>query len=172
MTDQGTRSLPRLYLASRGSPATTSRFVRLPTYTPPITGLGAPFSGRPSGSRIEDEPTPVSPNGAFAGQSRPKPLLLDRPSGLLTPVYEAVFAPELLTPFNQLGLFALNICTSPGGPARHLAEHPHLWRRIARRDGLESRGERGRRMRRPDGANAPANAIFPTLQKIWRRRPC
>src|SRR6516162_6467737 len=78
-----------------------------------MTGLGAPFSGRPVGSRIVDEPTPLSPNGAFAGQRRPNALLLDRPSGLLTPVYEAVFAPKLLTPLYQLGLFALNICTAP-----------------------------------------------------------
>src|SRR6516225_4568413 len=93
--------------------ATTSRFVRLPTYTPPIRGLGAPLSGSPVGSRIEDEPTPVSPNGAFAGQMRPKALLLDRPRGLLTPVYEAVVALGLLTPLSQWGLFALNICTAP-----------------------------------------------------------
>src|SRR6516165_5406617 len=56
---------------------------------------------------------PLSPNGAFAGQSRPKALLLDRPSGLLTPVNAAVFAFGLLLPFNQVGLFALNICTAP-----------------------------------------------------------
>jgi hypothetical protein len=61
---------------------------------------------------MEDEPTPLSPNGAFAGQRRPNALLLDRPSGLLTPVYEAVFAPKLLTLLYQLGLFALNICTA------------------------------------------------------------
>src|SRR5580704_15280494 len=66
--------------------ATTLRFVRLPTYTPPITGLGAPFSGSPVGSRIEDEPRPASPNGAFAGHRRPKALLFDSPRGLLTPV--------------------------------------------------------------------------------------
>src|SRR6516225_923610 len=75
--------------------------------------LGAPFSGSPSGSRIEDEPSPLSPNGAFAGQRRPKALLLERPRGLLTPVYEAVLAFKLFLPFNQLGLFALNICTAP-----------------------------------------------------------
>jgi len=34
-------------------------------------------------------------------------LLLDKPRGLLTPVYEAVFAPKLLTPLSQCGLFAL-----------------------------------------------------------------
>src|SRR6516165_1572540 len=44
---------------------------------------------------------------------RPKALLLDRPRGLLTPVYEAVFALGLLTPLSQWGLFALNICTAP-----------------------------------------------------------
>src|SRR5712691_4491796 len=44
---------------------------------------------------------------------RPKALLLDRPSGLLTPVYCAVLAPGLLTPLSQCGLFALNICTAP-----------------------------------------------------------
>src|SRR6516165_587330 len=80
-----------------------------------MTLLGAPFSGRPFGSRIVDEPIPLSPNGAFAGQSRPKPLLLDRPSGLLTPVNEAVFAPGLFWPLYQLALFALNICTGPDG---------------------------------------------------------
>jgi len=69
--------------------------------------LGAPASGSPVGSRIEDEPIPVSPNGAFAGQRRPEALLLDKPRGLLTPVYEAVFAPKLLTPLSQCGLFAL-----------------------------------------------------------------
>jgi hypothetical protein len=65
------------------------------------------------GSRIVDEPAPARPNGAFAGQMRPNALLLDKPRGLLTPVYEAVLAPGLLTPFSQWGLFALNICTAP-----------------------------------------------------------
>jgi hypothetical protein len=68
---------------------------------PPITGLGAPARGSPVGSRIEDDPTPFSPNGAFAGQIRPNALLFERPRGLLTPVYEAVFAPGLLTPLYQ-----------------------------------------------------------------------
>jgi hypothetical protein len=40
-------------------------------------------------------------------------LLFDRPRGLLTPVYEAVFARGLLTPLSHWGLFALNICTAP-----------------------------------------------------------
>src|SRR5260370_19727881 len=93
--------------------ATTLRFVRLPTYTPPMNLLGGFLSGSPVGSRIEDEPTPASPNGAFAGQRRPKALLLDRPRGLLTPVYVAVFATGLLTPLYHEGLFALNICTAP-----------------------------------------------------------
>ena len=75
--------------------------------------LGAPASGCPVGSRIEDEPIPVSPNGAFDGQRRPKALLLDKPRGLLTPVYAAVFAPLLWTLLYQWGLFALNICTAP-----------------------------------------------------------
>src|SRR6266516_4337017 len=44
---------------------------------------------------------------------RPKALLLERPRGLLTPVYCLVFAPGLLTPLSQRGLFALNICTAP-----------------------------------------------------------
>src|SRR5262249_51215750 len=44
---------------------------------------------------------------------RPKALLLERPRGLLTPVYCLVFAPGLLTLLSQCGLFALNICTAP-----------------------------------------------------------
>src|SRR6516165_5647230 len=44
---------------------------------------------------------------------RPKALLLERPRGLLTPVYCLVFALEFLTPLSQCGLFALNICTAP-----------------------------------------------------------
>src|SRR5262249_58189479 len=76
---------------------------------------GGFFSGRPLGSRIEDEPTPLLPNGAFAGQRRPKALLLDRPRGLLTPVYCLVLALVLLMPLTQFGLFALNICTAPSG---------------------------------------------------------
>ena len=76
-------------------------------------GFGAPLSGSPVGSRIEDEPTPLSPNGALAGQMRPNALLMDRPSGLLTPVYCLVLAVGLLTPLSQDGLLALNICTRP-----------------------------------------------------------
>src|SRR5580692_7572994 len=93
--------------------ATMSRSVRPPAYTPPISLLGGPASGNPVGSRIEDEPMRSSPYGVFAGQMRPKALLLDRPRGLLTPLYWAVLAPGLLTPLNQWGLLALNICTAP-----------------------------------------------------------
>ena len=56
---------------------------------------------------------PVSSNGPFAGQTRPKALLLDNPRGLLTPVYCAVTAPGLCTLLSQKGLLALNICTKP-----------------------------------------------------------
>ena len=65
--------------------------------------------------RIEDRgrANAVSPNGALAGQMRPNALLLDRPSGLLTPVYCLVFAAGLLTLLSQDGLLALNICTRP-----------------------------------------------------------
>ena len=41
---------------------------------------------------MEEDPTPLSSNGALAGQMRPKALLFERPSGLLTPVYCWVFA--------------------------------------------------------------------------------
>jgi hypothetical protein len=37
-----------------------------------------------------EDPIPVSPYGALAGHSRPKALLIDNPSGLLTPVKLAV----------------------------------------------------------------------------------
>src|ERR1051326_2351305 len=60
------------------------RPVRLPKYTPPVVGLGAPTSGAPSGSSIVDDPGPSRPYGAFAGQSRPNALLIDSASGLLT----------------------------------------------------------------------------------------
>ena len=60
-----------------------------------------------------DEPDLPRPNGEFAGQMRPKALLFERPSGLLTPVYLAVNALGLLTLLSQCGLFALNIWTEP-----------------------------------------------------------
>src|ERR1700732_3528259 len=60
-----------------------------------------------------DEPAPSRPDGELAGQMRPKALLLDRPRGLLTPVYCFVTAEGLLKPLTQCGLFALNICTAP-----------------------------------------------------------
>src|SRR5262245_3393110 len=44
---------------------------------------------------------------------RPKALLFDNPSGLLTPVYLAVIASLLLVLLRQAGLFALNFCTRP-----------------------------------------------------------
>ena len=81
-----------------------------------IRADGALVVGRaipPFESRIEDEPAPFWPNGELAGHRRPKALLLDSPSGLLTPVYPAVEAPALLTPFSQDGLFAGSICTRP-----------------------------------------------------------
>src|SRR5580704_14054566 len=60
-----------------------------------------------------DEPAPSRPNGELAGQMRPKALLLDRPSGVLTPLYCFVTADGLLKPLTQCGLLALNICTAP-----------------------------------------------------------
>ena len=69
--------------------------------------------GSPVGSRMLDEPFPPRPNGALAGQMRPKPLLFERPSGLPTPAYWAVNAAGLFTLLSQCGLFALNICTAP-----------------------------------------------------------
>src|SRR6266508_2399009 len=89
------------------------RVVRSPAKTPPACGFGAPASGIPVGSRIVDVPIPSSPVGALAGHSRPKALLIERPSGLLTPVKLAVTANGLLTPLKNAGLFALNICTRP-----------------------------------------------------------
>src|SRR5271156_6400072 len=103
-------SAPRMTCGCAGM-ATTSRSVNLPTYPPPFSAWGGPGGGNPVGSRIDDEPMPPSPNGAFAGQIRPKALLLERPSGLLTPVNEAVLALGLFTLLSQFGLFAPNICT-------------------------------------------------------------
>src|ERR1700730_3212553 len=54
---------------------------RLPAYTPPVTGFGAPANGSPVGSKIDDEPIPSSWYGALAGHSRPKALLIERPNG-------------------------------------------------------------------------------------------
>src|SRR6516225_9478112 len=67
----------------------------------------------PVGSRIVDVPTPSSPVGAFAGHRRPKALLIDNPSELLTPVKRAVTADGLFTPLRTGGLCALYICTRP-----------------------------------------------------------
>src|SRR5262245_37488778 len=89
------------------------RGVRLPAKTPPVCGFGAPARGIPLGSRIVDVPIPSSPAGALAGHRRPKALLIEIPSGLLTPVKLAVTANGLLTPLTNAGLFALNICTRP-----------------------------------------------------------
>jgi hypothetical protein len=60
-----------------------------------------------------DEPIPSRPKGELAGQIRPKPLLLDRPSGLLTAAYCLVKAFGLLIWLRKSGLFALNIWTAP-----------------------------------------------------------
>lgn len=53
--------------------------------------VGSPVERQASGVENGGR-TPLSPKGAFAGQRRPKALLLDKPSGLLTPAYEAVVA--------------------------------------------------------------------------------
>src|SRR5262249_38037814 len=101
------------WLSAPGKTCVGRRGVRAPAKTPPACGFGAPASGIPVGSRIVDVPIPSSPVGALAGQRRPKALLIERPSGLLTPVKLAVTANGLLTPLRNAGLFALNICTRP-----------------------------------------------------------
>jgi hypothetical protein len=58
-------------------------------------------------------PIPSRPNGALAGHSRPKALLIDIPSGLLTAVKSAVTADGVFTPLRKAGLCALYICTRP-----------------------------------------------------------
>src|SRR5262249_52726042 len=84
-----------------------SRGVKPPANTPPACGFGAPARGMPVGSTIVDVPIPSSPVGEFAGQRRPKALLIEIPSGLLAPVNEAVTAEGLLFPFKNAGLCAL-----------------------------------------------------------------
>jgi hypothetical protein len=76
-------------LRAPGSSCVGRRGVRLPANTPPACKFGAPASGAPSGSRIVDVPIPCKPLGALAGQRRPKALLIEIPSGLLTPVKPA-----------------------------------------------------------------------------------
>src|SRR5262245_14823682 len=100
-------------LSEPGKTCIGRRGVRLSANTPPACGFGAPASGTPVGSRIVDVPIPSSPVGALAGHRRPKALLIERPSGLPTPVKLAVTASGLLTPLRNGGLFALNICTRP-----------------------------------------------------------
>src|SRR5262249_44128662 len=77
------------------------------------SGLGAPASGSPVGSRMVDVPTPSRPKGALAGHKRPKALLMDMPSGLLTPVKPAVVDIGLWILLRNRGLCALYICTKP-----------------------------------------------------------
>ena len=79
-------------LRAPGSSCVGRRGVRLPANTPPACKFGAPACGAPSGSRIVDVPIPCKPLGALAGQRRPKALLIEIPSGLLTPVKPAVTA--------------------------------------------------------------------------------
>src|SRR5215831_16511926 len=108
--DRPNSAVPTAPVASApGIACTGMRGVRLPAYTPPVSGFGAPASGSPVGSRMLDEPIPLTPCGALAGHSRPKALLIERPSGLATPVKSAVTANGLLTPLKNAGLFALNI---------------------------------------------------------------
>src|SRR5262249_60886905 len=80
------------------------RGVRLPAKMPPARALGAPAKGIPLGSTMVDVPIPCSAVGALAGHSRPKALLIERPSGLLTAVNSAVIADGLFTPFRNAGL--------------------------------------------------------------------
>src|SRR5450631_2829245 len=82
-------------LRAPGMSCAGMRGVRFPAYTPPSNGSGAPARGSPVGSSIVDDPMPSRPYGAFTGQMRPKALLIESPSGLLTPVYRAVAAPGL-----------------------------------------------------------------------------
>src|SRR5262249_26610996 len=88
-------------LSAPGRSCVGRRGVRLPAKTPPAIGFGAPANGIPVGSRIVDVPIPSSPCGAFAGHRRPKALLIDRPSGLLTLVNCAVTADGLFTPLRN-----------------------------------------------------------------------
>src|SRR5215467_5556092 len=86
-----------------------SRGVKLPANTPPACVFGAPANGMPVGSRIVEVPIPSIPVGELAGQRRPKALLIEIPSGLLTPVNAAVTAEGLLFALRNARLCALNI---------------------------------------------------------------
>src|SRR5262245_16309639 len=70
----------------RSPPATIcfGLLVLSPAKTPPASLLGAPASGMPPGSMIESKPIPLAPPGALANHRRPKALLIEMPSGLLT----------------------------------------------------------------------------------------
>src|SRR5208282_3154402 len=87
--------------------------VRLPANTPPVSWFGALASGAPFGSRIVDVPIPQRPIGALAGHRRPNALLIEKPSGLLTPVKPAVTAFGVLVPLRNAGLCALYNCARP-----------------------------------------------------------
>src|SRR5262245_4748498 len=71
------------------------RLVNAPVKTPPATLLGAPSSGRPSGSITVWMPAPFGPNGALVSHGRPNALLMEIAVGRATGTYSAVTAPGL-----------------------------------------------------------------------------
>src|SRR5207249_6533221 len=77
------------------------RLVTAPRKTPPARASGAPARGMPPGSTIVDDPAAARPRGAFAGHSRPKALLIDRSSMLLTAGSAAVTAFGFVTPLTK-----------------------------------------------------------------------
>src|SRR6516162_2859211 len=79
------------------------RLVRSPAKTPPTSLLGALASGSPAGSTIDSVPIPSAPSGALANHSRPKALLIEIASGLLTEGYLALAAPGRLDAVDERG---------------------------------------------------------------------
>src|SRR5207248_10021844 len=67
----------------------------------------------PLGPKMVARRTPARPFGASPGHNRPKALLIDRPTGLLTPVNVAVTASGLLFPLRNGPLCELNSWTRP-----------------------------------------------------------
>src|SRR5215510_884158 len=84
-----------------------------PANTPPPNLLGAPASGMPPGSMIESRPMPCAPFGALANQRRPKALLIEMPSGLLTDGCDAEAALGEVTELRNAGLCAVNSWIRP-----------------------------------------------------------
>ena len=69
-----------------------ARSVSAPAKIPPATLLGAPSSGRPSGSITDWMPVPERPEGTLVNQGRPKALLIEIAVGLATGARSAVTA--------------------------------------------------------------------------------